>query len=129
MRPAGPYLGREMARVLLLSTMAALLFSCGAPAPPVLGGSVSLTPGQTASYRLYTHCGIRSAQINGETFYAVPILDDGLGNPPFGWGNPFDDGQITLHTDGTAEFRDSAGHFATFTSHPPGATPTIDLCS
>ncbi len=122
-----------MARVLLASLTAACLFACGAePAPgnaDVPGGSVSITPGQTAGYRLYTHCGVRSALINGETFYAIPDLSDGSGDPGAGWGNPFDDGQMTLHADGTADFRDSAGRTAHFTSHPPAPTPTILPCA
>ncbi len=90
---------------------------------------MSIKVGDSAAYRLYTHCGILSASINGETYYADPPLSDGSGNPPAGWGNPYDDGDITLQTATTAEFHDQAGHTAHLTSTPQGTTPSIPICS
>ena len=52
------------------------------------GAGVSIEVGHAAAYRIYTHCGILSAQINGTTFSATPPLSDGSANPPPGWGNP-----------------------------------------
>jgi hypothetical protein len=93
-------------------------------------GPLSLKVGETATYALFTHCGVLYVTINGTTFYADPPLTDGSGsgNPPAGWGNPMDTGQITLITATTADFSDSSGHRAHFTSTPSGPTPTIQPC-
>ncbi len=50
------------------------------------GASVTIAVGSSAPYRLYTHCGISSASINGRTCYAEPSLTDKRGaiRPPGG---------------------------------------------
>ncbi|WP_422934109.1 hypothetical protein [Sinomonas sp. P47F7] len=79
------------------------------------------------SILLTTHCGIHEVRV-GNTFYATDkILDDGNGNPPAGWGNPFQAGTITV-TGQDAVFRDAAGHTVTFHARP-GATSFLDMCS
>ena len=98
--------------------------NAGAP-----GGDVAIEVGKSAPYRLYTHCGIHSAQINGQTFYANPPLSDGSGNPPSGWGNPYDDGTMTLRSPGVADFSDWLGHSAHFTAGPGRAASSVALCS
>jgi hypothetical protein len=80
------------------------------------------------AFRLYTHCGIIYADFNGQRFYADPVLGDGNGNPPGGWGNPFDDGTMTLVTATTAVFSDHAGNRAVFSTHPLAGIPTIYMC-
>lgn len=101
-------------------------------------GSYRAAPGPTTSpvpvgvsvpFQLYTHCGIRFADYKGVRFYADPPLDDGSGNPPRGWGNPFDDGMLTLTGPDTRVFTDRAGNHAVFSTHPQGGVPTIYLCS
>jgi hypothetical protein len=94
-----------------------------------LGTSGSIGVGRSAPYRLYTHCGVLAASISGQIYYADPPLTDGAGNPPPGWGNPYDDGDMTLQTAMTADFHDSGGHAAHFTSTPRGQTPSIPVCS
>ena len=79
-------------------------------------------------YDLLTHCGVREALIDNNYYVASPVLDDGNGNPPTGWGNPYDSGTITINADNTADFRDSAGHRAHFVLRP-GATTWLQLCS
>lgn len=109
---------------------AILLLACGAPANTnAPGGNVSINVGSSAPYGLYTHCGVLAATINGQTFYAEPPLSDGSGNPPPGWGNPYDDGDMTLRSATIADFHDSAGHSAHFTRTPSGPTPSIPICS
>ena len=66
--------------------------------------------------------------INGTAYYADPPLSDGNANPPAGWGNPYDHGQITLTTATTADFIDGNGNKAHFTSAPRGPTPTLLPC-
>ena len=110
---------------LMLAAMA-----CGGTPPNAgeAGGNISIGVGKSEPYRLYTHCGVLSANINGQTFYADPPLSDGNGNPPPGWGNPYDDGVMSLQSPTVADFRDSVGHSAHFVAAPQGPTPRIALC-
>ena len=91
------------------------------------GSSVSISVGSSAPYDLYTHCGVLSATINGQIFYAAPVLSGGSGNPPPGWGNPYDGGEMTLRSLTTAEFHDPSGHSAQFARSPQGKG--IPVCS
>lgn len=100
----------------------------GENTPVPLGGPLSLKVGQTTAYDLYTHCGVLVVTINGTTYYADPPLSDGNANPPAGWGNPYDHGQITLTTATTADFSDGNGNKAHFISTPRGPAPTILPC-
>jgi hypothetical protein len=74
---------------------------CGAVAHP---GQATAT-----SYQLYTHCGIEWAKINGTYWKAEHLLSDGNGNPPAGWGNPFEHGTLTFTNARTARFTSAAG--------------------
>jgi hypothetical protein len=85
--------------------------------------------GTSQPFSLYTHCGINYADFDGKAFYADPYLWDGNGNPPSGWGNPEDNGTMTLKDQTTAEFMDSAGNCATFSTQPRAGIPTIPICS
>jgi hypothetical protein len=60
--------------------------------------------GATYDYTLLTHCGIEWAQIDG-VFWQTPLLDDGNANPPAGWDNPFQRGELTVIDEQTAQFR------------------------
>lgn len=60
-------------------------------------------------YRLYTHCGIEWAKIHGTFWRAVKPLSDGHGNPPAGWGNPYQTGTLTFTSPTTAVFRSPPG--------------------
>ena len=86
-----------------------------------------MSVGGSAPYRLYTHCGVISATINGSIFSAEPALTDGSGNPPPGWGNPYDSGEMSLTSPPPAEFRDPAGNSAHFTELPQA--PDLAICS
>jgi hypothetical protein len=116
-----------MRLIWLIAGAAATAMACEAT-PPV-GGNATLETGQTIAYRLYTHCGVRSVEVNGRTFFAQPPLDDGNGNPPHDWGNPYDDGSLTLVDQHTAVFQDSTGNTARFSDRPAGPTPTRLICS
>jgi hypothetical protein len=61
--------------------------------------------------------------------YLTRSLDDGSGNPPRGWGNPYDNGTMTLIDKSTAVFTDPAGHRAVFSTQPKDGIPTIEMCS
>ncbi len=65
--------------------------------------------GPSSQYRLYTHCGIEWASIDGVDWHADQPRSDGNGNPPPGWGNPFQVGTLTVSDHATAEFVSAAG--------------------
>ena len=90
--------------------------------------STSLAVRSSAPYDLYTHCGIREALIDSRYYLASPVLADGSGNPPAGWGNPYDSGTMTVNPDKTADFHDAAGHRAHFVLRPR-ATTWLQLCA
>jgi hypothetical protein len=69
--------------------------------PPPVGPGVEI--GKQYDFQLYTHCGIEWAHIDGGWWRTSP-RNDGQGNPPRGWGNPFDDGHLTIKDHDTAEF-------------------------
>jgi hypothetical protein len=100
------------------------------------GGTHSTDPsvqsqsiGQAVPFRLLTHCGVRYADFDGRRFYADPPLDDGNGNPPVGWANPYDEGTMKLIDDYMAVFTDQAGNRAAFSTHPDSGIPAIQVCS
>jgi len=78
------------------------------------------------AYRLYTHCGIGWAKIDGTFWLATPPVSDGHGNPPRGWGNPFQDGTLRLTTPATAYFTSPAG---TVMFRRTSVTRTPIICS
>jgi hypothetical protein len=123
---------RREAIVIVLAT--AVLGACGT-GPAVKAGTATGPSGSrpvasraARPYRLYSHCGIDEARIGNRYFEAVHPLSDGQGNPPAGWGNPFQQGTMTLLSPSEAIFRDDAGHHVLFRLRP-GATSFKHLCS
>jgi hypothetical protein len=110
------------------------LTACGAQAPSPttshskLAHAVATAGGRARPYRLYTHCGIDEARIGDGFFEAVHPLSDGNGNPPAGWGNPYQLGSMTLVSPTQAVFRDNAGHEVVFRLRQ-GATSFRHICS
>jgi hypothetical protein len=84
--------------------------------------------GQSSSYKLYTHCGIREARIGNEYFMAVVPVDDGNGNPPRGWRDPIQAGTMKRISPTTAVFTDSLGHRVEFRLRA-GANAFERICS
>jgi hypothetical protein len=130
--PRGSRLGRPS---LGGAVVAVVLTACGSsPAAQVTSpaGPSTTTAAATARsprpYQLYTHCGIDEARIGNRYFEAVHPLSDGQGNPPPGWGNPYQQGTMTLLPPAGAVFRDRAGHQVQFRLRP-GATAFKHLCS
>jgi hypothetical protein len=60
-------------------------------------------------FNLFTHCGIKWARIRGTYWRAEDELSDGNGNPPEGWGNPYQSGRLSFQSRRTATFRSPAG--------------------
>jgi hypothetical protein len=113
---------------------AGFLVACGSgPAvqltsPDRPARAAAMPAGRARPYQLYTHCGIDEARIGSQYFEAVRPLSDGSGNPPPGWGNPYQQGTMTLVSPVAAVFRDHAGHQVLFRLRP-GATAFRHLCS
>jgi hypothetical protein len=89
---------------------------------------VATAPGSSRAYQLYTHCGIDEARIGSRYFEAVHPLSDGNGNPPAGWGNPDQQGTMTMLSSSEALFRDHAGHHVLFRLRP-GARSFKHVCA
>lgn len=83
---------------------------------------------RSSPYNLYTHCGVDEARIGNRYFEATRPLSDGSGNPPAGWGNPYQAGTMTQVSPAEAVFTDSAGHHVTFRLRP-GARSFRHVCS
>lgn len=64
--------------------------------------------GETYDYVLSTHCGIKWTRIDGVWWETNP-LNDGSGNPPPGWDNPWDAGEMKILDDDTAIYRGGPG--------------------
>ena len=103
-------------------TVTILLMGCSqkspiaAPTTPAQSDQV-----QAVVFDLYTHCGINNFVAYGKYFARIGgSLSDGSGNPPDGWGNPFQRGTLTLSGD-TAVFRDKLGHVERFKAEKPPA--------
>jgi hypothetical protein len=63
--------------------------------------------GEPVSFSFYTHCGVESAQIGGFWWHAEKPLygDGGEGvGPPAGWGDPYQQGLLTLESPERAVF-------------------------
>ncbi|MBO0836017.1 MAG: hypothetical protein J2P28_10930 [Actinobacteria bacterium] len=104
----------------LVGLIALLVTACGGTST---GSGVTIE-----QYRLYTHCGIDEALIQGKYYVADHPLSDGQGNPPAGWDNPYQVGTMKLVPPSQAVFTDSIGHHVTFRLHP-GATSFRHVCS
>lgn len=79
-------------------------------------------------FALYTHCGVHELAFRGNYYVrAGGPLDDGQGNPPAGWDNPYQRGALTIYT-ARAVFTDMRGHRETFTLRR-GATAFETVCS
>jgi hypothetical protein len=95
-------------RAPLVLTLATALASCGWQTKATPPATTSAHRGKP--YRLYTHCGIQWARIDGTFWQAIKPLSDGDGNPPPGWGNPYEEGKLTLTSHTTAEFTSPVGN-------------------
>jgi hypothetical protein len=74
-------------------------------------------------FDLYTHCGVLGADVAGTWFAADPPLEEGAGNPPPDWDNPYQRGRLTLVTATEAVFTDDAGHEVRLGAAPESARP------
>jgi hypothetical protein len=116
------------------AVVAIVLAACGSgpaahvTAPARSSAAATAAAGSPQPYQLYTHCGIDEARIGNRYFEAVHPLSDGQGNPPPGWGNPYQQGTMTLLSPVEAVFRDNAGHQVQFRLRPR-ATAFKHVCA
>lgn len=95
-----------------------------ASAPAVRPGA----PGTVINgYHLLTRCGIDEAIVGGRYYEAIRPLSDGHGDPPPGWGSPFQTGTMAVTSATRAVFTDPAGHRVVFRLRP-GATTFKHWC-
>jgi len=90
--------------------------------------AAAITTAKSRPFELYTHCGINEARLGGQYYKAVHPLSDGAGNPPAGWGNPYQAGTMTIVSATEAVFTDNAGHRVVFDLRP-GAKAFLTVCS
>jgi hypothetical protein len=124
------------AGVVAVGAVAGLVVACGStssshatqPRPAAPKATATTAAAKSLPYGLYTHCGIDEARIGNRYFEAVHPLSDGSGNPPAGWGSPYQAGTMTLVSPAEAVFTDSAGHWVEFRVRP-GAKAFLHVCA
>lgn len=91
---------------------------------PIPTADESATISEHYWHMLFTHCGIVGTQFAGRDWVAEPVLDDGSGNPPAGWGNPWQPGVMRLTSEDHAEFESRDGELeAAFRPRGPADPP------
>jgi hypothetical protein len=101
----------------------------GSVAPQPLGNGLSryfprsgrASPGVSYQFRLYTHCGLDwplAMDFDGSFWDPMGVASDGYGNPPPGYGNPIDQGTITLISPTLTQYRSSTGTVMQWSRHP-----------
>src|ERR1039457_770589 len=101
---------RQWSGLLMAGGVAVVLAGCGSGPAPLAGGAsrpatTAVAAGAPRPYQLSTHCGIDEARIGNRYYEAVHPLSDGQGNPPAGWGNPYQQGTMTLRPPRSEERR------------------------
>jgi hypothetical protein len=121
------------AAVAAVPLAAGMLAACGTTPSPVAAPTpqaARTTAPRPVPYNLYTHCGIDYVQVGNRYYEATPPLSDGSGNPPPGWGNPYQPGTLTVISPTQVVFTDKAGHRVMFTLVPPASgRTTAHVCS
>ena len=114
--------------MLLGLAVLAALTACGHHDVLPGGRPVATSGPTTVPFDLYTHCGIHELTYDGRWYERREgILDDGSGNPPPGWDNPFQAGVLTVEG-ASAVFTDDAGHHESFAVRT-GATGFKTICA
>lgn len=108
------------------------------PSPlPMTGGRYLFTPASSrvsrnVPYRLtiFTHCGLdwpTAVDFDGSFWDPTGDAGQGTGNPPPDFGNPYDQGVMTLVDADTAIYRSEHGDVVRFRRHP--GPRAASLCS
>lgn len=88
-------------------------------APPV---------GEPVDYFMYTHCGVESLSVDGRWWHAVEPLygENGPGDSPDGWGDPYQEGELTLNSEDSITF-EAKGKGVEFVPAPEDKPMTMCL--
>jgi hypothetical protein len=95
---------------------------------PIPTPDESAAIGQPYWHMLFTHCGIVGTRFAGRDWVAEPVLGDGNGNPPTGWGGPFQPGVMTLTRQDHAEFESRDGKLHAAFLPRTSADPPAQTC-
>jgi hypothetical protein len=114
------------AAVVLLADVASPRGAVARPPAPKISATAVFT--RSERYTLDTHCGVDEARIGDRYFEAVHPLRDAGGNPPPGWGNPYQPGTMTMVSPAEAVFTDHHGHHVVFRLRP-GAKSFRHVCA
>jgi hypothetical protein len=96
--------------------------------PPVPKASATAVFVRSERFTLDTHCGVDEARIGDRYYEAVHPLRDKSGNPPPGWGDPYQSGTMTMVSPAEAVFTDHVGHRVVFRLRP-GAKSFRHVCT
>jgi len=88
-------------RPLTVLIAAALAASCGSAASTEQAPTFEPT---STRFKVFTHCGVESAHIDGRWWHASPPLYGKAWGPPAGWSEPYQDGTLTLESADRAVF-------------------------
>jgi hypothetical protein len=99
-------------RLVISALAAGLVTACGTtgdlPSAAEESAYVDSAPplGEAVEYFAYTHCGVESLRIDGHWWHAIDALygDDGPGSAPDGWGDPYQEGELTLNSEDSITF-------------------------
>lgn len=101
-----------------------LLAPSATPTATALTGELAI--GVPYNVSVYTHCGLRHVEFDGSNWAISGVLSDGSFNPPAGFGNPRDNGTVTLITRDRARYRSEFGEVRTLTRD--GGLPWVEGC-
>lgn len=94
----------RVARPVALFIVMAVVMGCGAAESTQQEGGAAAP--STTPFTVYTHCGVENARIDGQWWHAKPPLyNQDQSGPPKGWGDPHQDGTLTMVATDRAVFK------------------------
>ena len=92
----------QYVRSVAVLSAASLMTACGSAA------STEQAPTDepsSARFSVYTHCGVESVRIDGRWWHArPPLYNQERSGPPAGWGDPHQEGTLTMESADRAVF-------------------------
>ena len=74
------------------------------------------------TFEIYTHCGVEWIYLDGRFWLTEPL---GKLNAPTGWGNPIDEGVVTLEASDAASYLSQGGDQVAFAPAPKSFEPPL----
>ncbi len=91
------------ARNVAVVIAAALTTGCGSPASTQQAPAADEPSSTPVS--VYTHCGVENVRIDGRWWHArPPLYNQERSGPPAGWGDPHQEGTLTMESADRAVF-------------------------